>query len=374
MQEKFSKSNTIIKTRLSYSGAVGAIQYSVDIGTILYNDRFLSLNNLVIPFSNEKLFSLPEEANKYAVINVYYDVENGKFHFQRVLISNNYVDGASAKAIPNMLPIGQFIIQERDGGFEVIKYREYSRMATFSISDEFIRGDTGLKGSKGLTGSQGETGTQGRGGFTGAVGLTGVQGVTGIPLRGPTGLQGETGYYPDKDLLFYLKFKNLNKKQIDYSIYERDVFYTATGAYIEPGRLASGFTGIEGIIDNAHSVVYGGGESFYRRYEYLDFGGDTGTLSAWIKIAQKPVPSFTYQVDSSDGLLVEFTDTTQGHPTSWTWWFGYDGTIEGEIGGIVSHEQNPIYRFPDSGEYIVKLRASNAGGYNDYSRFITVTA
>lgn len=374
MQEKFSKSNTITATRLSYSGAVGNIQYSVDIGTILYNDRFLSLNNLVIPFNGKKFFSLPEEADKYAVINVYYDVENGKFHFQKVLVSNNYVDGASAEAIPNMLPIGQFIIQEQDGGFEVIKYREYSRMATFSISDDLIQGDTGLKGSRGLTGLQGATGIQGRIGDTGAFGATGYQGLTGVPLGGATGLQGATGVYPDEELLFYLKFKNLDKKQLDYSVYERDVYYTATGAYIEPGRPASGFTGIEGIVDNAHSVVYGGGESFYRRYEYLDFGGYTGTLSAWVKLSQKPVPSFTYQVDSSDGLLVEFTDTTQGHPTSWTWWFGYDATIEGEIGGIVSHEQNPAYRFPGSGEYIVKLRASNAGGYNEYSRFITVTA
>lgn len=374
MQEKLSKSNTISETRLSYSGAAGSVQYSVNLGTVLYNNRFLSLNSLIIPLNNEKFFSLPDEADKYAVVNAYYDVENGNFYFHRILISDNYVGGSSAAAIPNMLPIGQFILQEQDGGFQVLKYREYSRMATFAISDELAQGGTGIKGLKGLTGPQGDTGIPGRDGITGSSGVTGYQGVTGIALSGATGAQGATGFYPDDDILLYLKFNNLSQKQIDSSIYERDVYYVATGAYSEPGKPASGYTGIEGLVDNAHEVVYGGGESFYRRYDYLDFGGYTGTLSAWVKLIQKPVPSFTYQVDSSDGLLVEFTDTTEGHPTSWTWWFGYDATVEGEVGGVVSHEQSPTYRFPASGEYVVKLRASNAGGYNEYSRFITVVA
>lgn len=374
MQEKLSKSNTITETRLSYSGAVGAIQYSVNLGTVLYNNRFLSLNNLVIPFNNQSFFSLPDEANKYAVVNVYYDVENGKFHFQRVLVSDTYVSGSSATVVPNMLPVGQFIFQERDGGFQVVKYREYSQMATFSISDDLIQGDTGLKGSKGLTGAQGATGVPGLKGDTGFVGITGYRGLTGLSAGGATGEQGATGVYPDEDLLLYLKFDNLSKKQTDYSIYERDVYYTATGAYSDPGKSLSGFTGIGGIVGNAHEVTYGGGASFYRRYEYLDFGGYTGTVSAWVKLTQKPTPSFTYQVDPEDGLLVGFTDTTQGHPTSWTWWFGYDATVEGEISGVISHEQNPNYRFPASGEYIVKLRASNAGGDSEYSRFVTVTA
>lgn len=374
MQNKLSKSNTITVTRFpGATGPQGDQRYTVDLGTILYNDRFLRLNSMVIPFEKADIFTLPEDADKYAVVNVYFDPEEQRFHFDRLLISDKYVASSTGSAIANMIPVGQFSLHERDGGFEVLSYKEYSRMSTFTITDRFVQGDTGLKGDQGLTGLQGQTGLTGYMGETGALGVTGYPGLTGVGLQGVTGDQGQTGVYPDEDLLLYIKFKNTNRKQTDYSIYERDLYYTATGAYTETGRSASGYTGIEGIVDNAHDVWYGGGISMYRRFEYLDFGGETGTLSAWVKLTQKPKPSFTYEVDATDSLLVEFTDTSEGHPTSWTWWFGYDGSIEGDPGGVVSHEQNPTYRFLAAGEYVVKLRAENVGGYNEFSKFITVT-
>lgn len=369
MQNKFSKSNTITETRLTS----GKIQYSVNLGTILYNNRFLDLNNMVIPFESYHMFSRPEENEKYIVLNIYYDAEVRLFHFDRVAVSDTYIASVSANAIPNMIPIGQFSIKEQDGNFVVKSYREYSQMSTFTISDEFVTGDTGLKGSPGLTGIQGFTGLRGRKGFTGAVGFTGHRGITGVGLQGLTGLQGETGVYPDEDLLLYLKFINLSDKQLDYSMYERDVYYVATGIYSEPGRPASNYTGIPGIVDNAHRISYGGGISMYRRYEYLEFGSETGTLSAWVKLTHKPKPNFSYEVDTDDSLLVRFTDESTDNPTSWLWWFNYDDTIENAVGGDTSTNQNPLYRFPTAGEYVVKLIVTNAGGSNEFFKFITVS-
>lgn len=369
MQKKFSKSNTITATKLPN----GKTQYSVNLGTVLYNNRFLDLNNLIIPFEDRQFFILPEESNKYAVINIYYDAENGVFYFDRVLISNTYISSVTTETIPNMLPIGQFVLQEQDGGFVVKNYNEYSRMATFSITDTFTPGDTGSKGYQGLTGEVGDSGLTGDIGITGFRGITGVQGLTGVGKKGLDGAQGETGVYPDGELLLHFKFKTLHRKQTDYSVYERDIYYEETGAYNNVGEPLSGYTGIEGIEDNAHSVYYGGGISQYRRYEYLDFGHYTGTVCAWVKMTQRPKPGFTYEVVSNDGLDVKFTDTSKGHPTSWKWWFEYDGTVDGKTGGTTSTDQNPLYHFPSAGEYIVKLRAENSGGYNEYSEFITIS-
>ncbi len=92
MQEKSTKSNTITITRFpGATGPAGDERYTVNLGTVLYNNRFVNLNNLIIPFERATIFSLPEDAGKYAVVNVYYDVEQQNFYFDRLLLSDKYV-------------------------------------------------------------------------------------------------------------------------------------------------------------------------------------------------------------------------------------------------------------------------------------------
>ena len=88
-------------------------------------------------------------------------------------------------------------------------------------------------------------------------------------------------------------------------------------------------------------------------------GNNTATRSDYIKVTadiQKPVASFTANVTSGKvPLVVKFTDTSTGSPTSWKWNFG-DGTS--------STAKNPTHRYIRGGKYTVSLKARNAAGSN----------
>ena len=68
-------------------------------------------------------------------------------------------------------------------------------------------------------------------------------------------------------------------------------------------------------------------------------------------------------------LLVQFTDSSSGSPTSWAWDFDNNGTVD-------STEQHPSYTYSSAGTYTVKLTVSNAGGSDDEvkTNYITVSA
>lgn len=389
MLSQNSKSNNL---RTSYVGGgltgiqtfASEQQYSVDLGTILYNNSFKSLNSLVIPLKDQTFFDLPQDKGKYAVVNVYYDAENGNFVFDKLGIFDKYVEKLSAPALYNVIPLAQFTLQESQGSYIVSSYNEYSQMATFSITDTFVQGDTGVKAYPGETGAIGESGLQGAWGWTGPDGDTGFQGLTGLSATGINGLQGETGVYIDKGILLYLKFKTSDIQQTDYSFYERDCIFEYTGPNANPEYTGIyGVTGSplsyyyleEGVVDNCHEVVYGGGGSQYRRDEFLDFGstgsiyGVTGTLSAWIKLTAKPSASFTYRIDPNNPLVVHFSDTSSQQPFSWTWWMDLN-SINGYTAVLTM--QNPVYLFPGSGSYVVKLRAQNLNGYTEVAHFINL--
>ncbi len=74
-----------------------------------------------------------------------------------------------------------------------------------------------------------------------------------------------------------------------------------------------------------------------------------------------PTASFTSQTVS--GLTVQFTDTSSGAPTSWSWDFGDGGT---------STQQNPSHTYAVANNYSVKLTVSNSGGSNQTVKVITV--
>ena len=61
------------------------------------------------------------------------------------------------------------------------------------------------------------------------------------------------------------------------------------------------------------------------------------------------VADFTADVTSGESpLIVTFTDTSSGSPTSWLWDFG---------DGQTSEDQNPVHTYTEDGTYTVRLRA-----------------
>jgi len=79
-----------------------------------------------------------------------------------------------------------------------------------------------------------------------------------------------------------------------------------------------------------------------------------------------PVAEFTWS-QSPGTTTVQFTDTSTGSPTSWSWDFGNGG------GTIDSTEQNPSFTFAAPGTYTVTLTAANAQGPDSQTHAVTVT-
>jgi PKD repeat protein len=69
-----------------------------------------------------------------------------------------------------------------------------------------------------------------------------------------------------------------------------------------------------------------------------------------------PVASFIEDpFIGSAPLTVQFTDLSEGSPTSWSWDFGDGGS---------SSEENPSYTYSAPGSYTVTLTVSNSAGSN----------
>jgi PKD repeat protein len=79
-----------------------------------------------------------------------------------------------------------------------------------------------------------------------------------------------------------------------------------------------------------------------------------------------PVASFTFSPASPQpGQAVQYTDTSTGGPTRWSWDFG-DGTF--------SAEQNPAKTYSFAGTLTVRLYVENAYGSNTTTRSITIAS
>lgn len=75
-----------------------------------------------------------------------------------------------------------------------------------------------------------------------------------------------------------------------------------------------------------------------------------------------PVADFTYVTDD---LVVDFTDTTTGQVSGWSWDF--------DDGSPVSTDQNPQHVFPSAGSYDVTLTATGPGGSDPETKTVVVT-
>lgn len=90
------------------------------------------------------------------------------------------------------------------------------------------------------------------------------------------------------------------------------------------------------------------------------------SATAGTPLALAPVSDFSADVVTSCDGIVNFFDNSALFPTSWLWDFGDAAT---------STLQNPIHKYNASGNYTVKLTATNANGNNQATKtsYITVT-
>ena len=83
-----------------------------------------------------------------------------------------------------------------------------------------------------------------------------------------------------------------------------------------------------------------GDDNFQVTAEVGGAGGSIISRTFQVGIQRPPQASFSFQ---RAGLVVTFTDTSSGSPTSWQWDFG-DGTP-------ISNQQNPVHSYSDAGTY-----------------------
>ncbi len=118
------------------------------------------------------------------------------------------------------------------------------------------------------------------------------------------------------------------------------------------------------VADNQASGTIG----TYGAYDAIDNPGWQGFSVTTGPSA--PVAAFTADVTSGMApLMVHFTDTSTGSPTSWAWDIDNNGNIDYTT-------QNPTHTYNSVGTYSVKLTATNAGGSDDETKldYIVVAA
>jgi PKD repeat protein len=115
----------------------------------------------------------------------------------------------------------------------------------------------------------------------------------------------------------------------------------------------------------SHTYNYEG--TFYVTLTVTDNGGATDTTAKDVTMSKaevaphpvnqgivNPIASFIGQPnDGESPLFVQFTDTSTGNPTSWSWEFG---------DGAFSSEHNPMHDYTAPGEYTVSLTVKNQVG------------
>lgn len=106
--------------------------------------------------------------------------------------------------------------------------------------------------------------------------------------------------------------------------------------------------------DESPSHLYGSTGQYNANVEVTDTFGCSTVCDVLVDIILPPYVygGFEMQIDDQCGsTTVQFTDTSEGNPTSWFWDFG--------DGSGTSTDQNPTYTYTGVGPYTVTLAASN---------------
>jgi len=114
----------------------------------------------------------------------------------------------------------------------------------------------------------------------------------------------------------------------------------------------------DGVVDSTSrnpSYTYSSPGTYSVRLAVTNiFGSDQILKAGYITTDYVPVANFSGNpTEGGVPLTVVFTDTTENHPTSWSWDFG-DGTT--------STEQNPTHQYTNGGTYTVSLTAASSYG------------
>lgn len=180
----------------------------------------------------------------------------------------------------------------------------------------------------------------------------------------------------DNNILFDVSVSNLS---VDASIIKSLELTIQTQACTFTGTLCT--VPWDDIVVSSGSKIDGGGNTFNwnsELYAYpswdntnlnsfnigsLDYG--VGSIDSWAynSVVFAPIASFDYVVDPITNV-VHFFDTSTNNPTSWLWDFG-DWSPE-------STEQNPVYTYSVSNNYVVTLTVSNPLGSDLISQIVSV--
>ncbi len=106
-----------------------------------------------------------------------------------------------------------------------------------------------------------------------------------------------------------------------------------------------------------------------------ELGADTLLKEDYITVSSSILPEVNFSANQHAvcvGEPVTFTDSTLYMPVSWEWEF-VPATVEFEE-GTDQYSQNPVVTFNESGNYTVKLTASNINGASEITKFDFVKA
>ncbi|KUG10026.1 cell surface protein [hydrocarbon metagenome] len=156
---------------------------------------------------------------------------------------------------------------------------------------------------------------------------------------------------------------------VNYS-YDGSVSPKLTWNYQKNGIFQNYFSTTTGVSNNV--VVDGDFLEFYFGPDQQTTDNATAVLRITVEVEGTPVPptaAFTADVTTGPApLTVQFTDQSSGNPTSWTWDFECDGTVDSTL-------QNPSHTYPAPGTYTVCLTVTSGDGSDDEVKvgYITVT-
>jgi PKD repeat protein len=177
--------------------------------------------------------------------------------------------------------------------------------------------------------------------------------------NGPTGWTARVGHssvaMPDGRIVLTGGFDGANPKNDVWEFMpaqssEQNPFYM----YMQPGS-----------YDVALYVHNSGGYSGMRKTHYITVAGGPSIT---------PVANFAANITFGPApLTVQFSDTSTGAPTSWTWSFRYP---EFSSPWDPYNQQNPVYVYNEPGVYNVSLNVTNSAGSNQtvINYFIVVTS